>query len=298
METNNRLLKAVFFIVGSIVVFSIIFIYHVRPKEQVFFDHYYDLSFDNSDEYYEDISLNLGYITNAGDTRTVIDVDFPEHPDLAVLASEDNYSHFTHGFDWNYEESGFPHGDIFGHYSVRTVFCQIRILPDSNDHDVMRLTKAHLRFSDGSEMTVDIGQINMYNRDSTNSFFEFASGSSSSDGSSKSSHRVLEDVSLFKIESPLLEKFDYRIEMNINGTDIDDIEGLLVGKDHNLTLSSQVMPADDIIERYTRFDIHPELILSGADGSEQSLRLYNISSISHDYSFIDLYRYVKEKEDL
>jgi len=235
-----------FFIVDIIVVVSIIFNYQVRIKEQVFFDHYYDLSFDKGSEHYQDISFNLGYITNASDTRTVIDVNFSEQPGLAVLASEDNYSHFTDSFSLNYEESGFPHGDIFGRYSVRTVFCQISILPDSNADDVMILTKAHLRFSDGSEMSVDIGRINIYNRDSTNSFFEFASGSSSSDGSSKLS---------------------YRIEMNI-------------------------------IERYTRFDIHPELILSGAHGNEKTLRFYNISSVSHDYRFKDLYIYVKEKEEL
>ncbi|MCZ0703058.1 hypothetical protein J2T56_001374 [Natronobacillus azotifigens] len=265
---------------------STITIRHVRIEEPVFFDHYYDLSFISDSDSYQDIPFELGYITNANDSRTVVEVSFPEHPDLYGMASEYN----MHGFGWGYEERE-QHGDIFGQYSVRTVYLQMRMYDIEEDRTI---TKAELYFSDGSNMVVDIGQINLYKHEHSPNLLKHMSGSASSAGTSESRYNVLEEISILKIEGPLYEKFDHRIEIEMNGVDSDtlhDMGGLSVEKGHNLTLFSRVKPVDEILERYTRFDIHPELIILGEDGNRQSLRIYNTSSEDYRYHFMDLYRY-------
>jgi hypothetical protein len=291
MEVNKRLINIVILGVGILVVGSLILMKYLKLEEPVFFDHYYDLMvYDNQRP--EERSFTLGYITNVQDSKTVVDITFPEYPDIYIQASEYGY---THGFNWGNERSSIP-GEVYGRYSVRNVFCKIISLPDTYLDSV--LTKAQVSFSDGSEKTVDIGEIHIYEYEPNQPFLEFLSSSGSSGGSSTTSYKVLEDIKLVRIESTLLKQMGQRIKIDVNDQKKERIEGVAVVKSGNLNVSAQIVSIDDIIQRYTRFDIHPKLVFSVEDESEHFARFRNIASMYHSYRFSDVYRYLKAREEI
>lgn len=243
-------------------------------------------------EHYQKISFNLGYITNADDDRVVIGVEFPEYPELNVQASENG---FIHHFSWDSRQKNTP-GDIYGRYSVRSVYCQIIDFPKGKDLGGVVLTQTRILFNDSSEMTVDIGEIHLYEHEPGKSPLKHVSSTGSSDGTSRTSYKVLEGITLVSIESPLMEKFQDRLDLEINGNNPADIVKLTLQEGNILDVTSKVGPAKDIVSEYALFDMHPKLTFMGDDRSQYSQRIYNINSLSNNYSFMDLYRYIKARE--
>ncbi|TCK92573.1 hypothetical protein EDC19_1722 [Natranaerovirga hydrolytica] len=268
---------------------------HIKLDEPVFFQHYYDQRVYIDNRYHnQDNPFNLQYITNVDDDRVVMAVEFLEYPELNIKVTEEQ---FSHSFNWGYGQDNTP-GETYGWYSVRTVYCQITDFPEEKGLDGVVLTQAKILFDDFSEKTVDIGEIHLYESELGERLLSQVSASSSSYGTSSSRYKVLEDISLVTIVSPLMEKFQDRVELEVNGSNSVDIAKISLQKGNFLEVISKVGPPteEDIVSQYTLFNIHPKLIFTDVDGNDHDQRFYNINSIYHNYTFIDLYRYVKARE--
>ncbi|SDL00032.1 hypothetical protein [Natronincola ferrireducens] len=291
MEINNKIFNVVLVLVATLVAAGYGLIFYLKLDGPVFFHHYYDQRIYVDREHYQDISFNLGYITDAYDDRVVIDIEFPEYPELTIQASEYGY---IHPFNWGFEHNDTP-GDIYGRYSVRSVYCKIIDLPEGKDLDGVVLTQARIMFDDSSEMAVDIGEIHLYEHMTGESLLEHISSSGSSDGTGKTTYRILGDLTITLIESPLMEKFKDRVQWKVNGTNPHVTVGMTLQEGNFLDVTSKVGVADDIVSEYTLFDIHPKLTFTDDHGIHYSQRFYNINSIYHNYSFTNLYRYIKAR---
>ncbi|TCT14522.1 hypothetical protein EDC18_1053 [Natranaerovirga pectinivora] len=292
MEINNRIFKGILTLIAVLVVAGYSLVFYLKLDEPVFFQHYYDQRVYVDREHYQDISFNLGYITNAYDNSVVIDIAFPEYPEITIQASEYGYSH---PFNWGSEQNKTP-GDIYGRYNVRSVNCKIIDLPKEKDLDGIVLTQARILFSDSSEMTVDIGEIHLYEHRFGKSPLEHVSSSGSNNGTGKTSYRILGDLTITAIDSPLMEKFKDRVQWKINGSNPEDSLGMTLQKGNFLDVTTKVGIGDDIVSQYTLFDIHPKLTITDDDGIHYYERVYNIKSLYHNYSFMGLYRYIKARE--
>lgn len=295
METNNKIFRVVLVLVAIFMAAGYSIVFYLTLDAPVFFHHYYDQGvFVDRAHYQGDISFNLSYITNASDESVVIDIAFPEYPELIIQASE--YGYVDH-FNWGADVNNTP-GEIYGRYSVRTVYCTIIELPDGKDPDGVVLSQARVRFSDHSERTVDIGEVHFYQRIPGETPLEHVSSSSSSDGTGKTSYRTLKELTLTAIDSPLMEKFQERVQWKINGGIPEEAVGMTFQERSILDVTSAVGLAEDIISDYTLFDIQPVLTFTDHDGTQYSQRFYNINSLYHSHSFMDLYRYINAREAL
>ncbi len=267
-------------------------VFYIKLDKPVFFQHYFDQGVYVDSDYYHGNSFNLGYITDAYDDRVVIDIGFPEEPELNIQASE--YGDIN-SFNWGSEQNNTP-GDIYGRYSVRSVYCKIIDLPEGKDLDGVVLTQANILFSDSSEMTVDIGEIHLFEHMFGESPLKDVSSSVSSDRTGKTSYKILGGLTVTAIESPLTEKFKDRIQWEVNGGNPYTAVGMTFKDGSLLNVTTKISPPDDIISEYTLFNIQPKITFTDNGGKCYNQRIYSVNSIYHNYSFMNLYRYIKARE--
>ena len=294
MNVNDRIFKAVLLLSAILVAAGYGLVFFIRLDQPVFFHHYLDqrVSMDREVNY-QGGGFNLKYITNLDDDRVVIDVEFPEFPDLVVHSSE--FYHTDH-FNWG-QNQGVSPGETYGRYSLRTVYCEIVDLQD-DDFESAVVTKAKILFGDFSQILVDIGEIHLYRHDYRERPFEHVSSTGSSDGSSSTNYRILEDMTLVGFESDLMKRFEDRISWKINGMMPDDAPGTELIEGSIFSVSSNIKPSEDIKSRFAIFDVQPELVFELADGSLVTQRFYNINSLYHHYSFKDIFSYLRERGEI
>lgn len=294
METNNRIFKIIISLVAILMVVGSLFVFSLKLDEPVFFDHYYDQRvYVDKDQYHQEISFDLCYITDAFSDRVVIDIKFPEYPMIDIQVSEE-YGHIPE-FYWEEEQEG-PLGVVHGRYSIRSVTCKIIDLPEEKTLDGLVLKKAEILFSDSKVITVDIGEIYLYEHMFGESPLEHISSSAGPGETSQTSYRILRDITITATESPLMEKFNNRVQWKINGEEPDTLVGRTLPEGSVLEVTSKVDPEDDILNKYNLFDIHPNVSFTDVSGVHYSQRFYNIDSFYPSYSFSDLHRYIKARE--
>lgn len=258
-------------------------------------DHYYDIEVNDNGQYLNDMPISLKYITNFDDDKVVDNIEFPEFPELIIQASE-------YGLDpgisiMEQSQTEVP-GSAYGQYSVREIFIHIQNSSEAEDLDNEVITQAQIHFSDSSSLTVDIGKIHLYNRIAEEGALESIQGSASSDGTGETVYRALEEVTISSIGSSLLENVDDRVDIQINDLDYTDAESLTIQEESLLRIITRVSSAEKSRDDYTIFDIHPELTFTTEDGTEYNQRIYNINNLHPEYSFLNLYRYLKARGDM
>lgn len=292
MESNTKLYKTALISVAILLILSLIFINYIKLDQPVFFKHYFDIRSYNAGEYYEEIPFALKYITNVEDSRRVAYISFPEHPEVAIQASEDEY---MSGMHWGYGPNNYSN-ENYGRYSVRTVFCNIVYLPEDM-YDDLAITKAIIGFNDSSEISIDIGTLHVYKAELTTDVLGNYYSSSSSDGVSEDRYNILEDVKFESLESSLLGQISDQVELNMNDIEISKATGSFFETWEQINIISQQKSTGDLLKDYSLFDIHPKLIFSDKNGHRHSTRILNINNIySNDYNFINLFRYIKERQ--
>lgn len=289
MKINNKLFKGVLTFVAFLVLIGSGLSFYLRLEEPVFFQHYYEVSFYKDSRYNQNIFFNLGYITNANDDRIVSGIEFLTYPDLKIqVSSESNSYPFNGG---NGPDGTL--GEIHGEYSVRGVSCHVI---DDNDFGELVLKKAKVRFSDSSEIIVDVGEIYFLERAFLDIPLEHVSSSSSSDGTGTTIYKALKEIKVKSFNSPLMEKFKDRVQIKINGTEHEAALGMSIEEGKYLSVTSKVGPAKDMVSKYTLFDLQPNLSMTTLEGLQYNMSFYNMDSLLHPYNFFDLYRYIKARE--
>ncbi|SEN49842.1 hypothetical protein SAMN04488134_101224 [Amphibacillus marinus] len=299
MDVNKRIFRIFLIIIGIVATGCMIFIQYVSLAEPIFFKQYADLSVNLDDDDYQyglsDELFSFNYFTNAEDKRVVSYVSFPEYPDLHIQPFEDDWGMF--GLDFETEQPDLI-GQLYGRYSLREVLWQIVDLPEESLDNELILNEAIFYFSDGSEVKTDIGQIRLSRSASDSEIIEFLSGSSSSDGDSRSNFKVLKPINFSGFEAHFLDQISQRVEMKINNQNIYDLEELQLEEGDTLTIVSQIKPAQTLQERYTRFNLSLKLIFTDEKDQEYYLTWKESPSFREDFSFTDLYKYTKEQEGL
>ncbi len=292
MTINNRIFKAILVLVIVLMVLGYSLVFYLRLDKPLFFYHYYDQRVIINESRYQDVNFILNYITNVRDEKVVTGIEFPEYPEIKIRVSAFDSNN---PFNWSSKKHK-ALGDIYGQYSVRRVNCMLTELPNTEKIDGIVLTQAKIKFSDESVITANIGEIHFYPEMPIEIPMEAFSSTGSSDGTGETSFKILKDLTLTTIDDTFMEKFKDRIQWQINDKSPEDSIGETFKKDHLFEVTSRVTPTDDIITRYTLFDAHPELTFVEDNGLQYSQRLYNLDSLYHHYSFMELYRYIKARE--
>ncbi|MBF4692139.1 hypothetical protein [Fusibacter ferrireducens] len=294
MAINNRIFKAILILIAVLIIAGYGLVFYLQLDEPMFFYHNYDQRVFDNESNHQDISFNLNYITNARDNRVVIGIEFPKYPDIIIQATE---FRARNPFNWNFKAPKVP-GDIYGLYSVRSVTCNLMEWPRGRALDDVVLEKAKILFSDASEIVVDIGTIQLYTERFDTIPLEPVLSSSSSDGSGKTAYKILENLTIVAVDSASMEKFKDRVQWQINTKTPEDSVGMTFQEGSALEVTSRVDSTEDIVSEYTLFDLHPKVIFMDDNGVQYTQRFYNIDSIYHNYSFIELYRYIRARRTI
>lgn len=295
MERNNRIYRGILLLTAGLILVGSWVLYYFRLEEPVFFTHYYDLRIESEMENGYNEGFILGYVTNAYDKRVVTAIEFEEIPELKLWASERE----DVPFQWESEEKGVP-GEIHGRYSVRKVFVRNFTIPEEVKADGKVLRKAKIQFDDSSEITVDIGEVHLYENERRNEVrpYEHVSSSSSSDGTSLTVYRILEELTITDAENPLAERLKGRLNWKIDGEEPDEALGSVYGERSILSVSSRVLTGEDILDIYSLFDFHPVITFTDQEGEVYTQRFYNMRSYDENYSFLGLHRFIKAREEM
>lgn len=283
-------------LVGILIVAGYVLILHVRLDEPVFLNHYYDLEIYEDGEYLNDMPLSLNYITNVDDDRVVNHIEFPEFPELFVHVSEYGFEE-TGLFNMGQSQNDIP-GHTYGQYSIREVFIHFQNISDVEELNDEIITQAQIYFDDSSSLMVDIGEVHLFNRTDDETPLENLQGSSSSDGTGETLYRATEDITLSSMDRSLLENVEERVDIQVNNMDYTDAEGLFVQEEDSVNITTLVQPSEELSVEYTIFDIHPAFILSAEDGTDYSQRIHSINNPQPEFSFLNLYRYLKTREEM
>lgn len=294
METNNKLYKVALLTIGILLGFSLIVISYLKLDKPIFFEHYYDLRSNIGHEEYEEIPFSIRYITNIDERSAVIDIEFPEYPQVIGQASEYDY---MDSFNWGYDSND-TLGESYGRYSLRTVYCSI-ISPQDNSYGDMIINEALISFDDGSKELIDLGELHLHGYVSRTELLESNHSSASSDGTSESRYVISGKFTYDSLESPLLNQFSDQVTLDINGVEISQAKGLVLEDGEHMTIKSQLKNSDNLTEDYRLYDIQPKFTFIEENGDAQNVIIRNIYNMyNNDYNFINFIRYLREREVL
>tara|TARA_A100001015_G_C15043726_1_gene741770 strand:- start:1652 stop:2533 length:882 start_codon:yes stop_codon:yes gene_type:complete len=289
---NNRLFLSILGSISTIAIIGFLFLSYIKLDEPLFFEQYYEqqvtvLSDGDLDSHGGEFELK--YLTNAFEDKTVIHVEFPEEPDLAVQASE-----YPIGISANSTP-----GKTQGPYSVRTVYVQPLELFGAEQFDQTTLTQAKLFFSDNSSMTVDIGEVNFYTVSPDQLDTEqlnYFSSTSTSEGDTSHFYEVKSEVTLTGVHSEHLDKFADWINFKINDQPLKTMIGKTFQSGETFSVSSEMVEnrSRNILDRFTEIKIRPELTLTDAEGQQHTSRTFEIED-REAFTFFNLLEYVKAR---
>lgn len=293
MDKNDKSFKGILILAGVLVVIGYILTVFVRLDDPVFFDHYYDVQIEENDDR-NSFFLKLKYITNQDDNREILDVTFPEQPDLFIGFSETGDANMNY-FDWSVSHTE-PQREQYGLYSVRNLYIEAIGNMDIEDLHGTNLTEAVIHYNDSSRVTAQIGKIDLLKLNSQDEVIRFNSGTETYEGVS-SSYTVHEAVTLSGLEFNGREVVEDRIDIDINGRPFGEMTGKTVEEGDPFFSQVTMQPSADVLKEYAMVSIYPELTVLTETGDEQTARLFRTGYETDHYSFIGLSRYVKLKEE-
>lgn len=290
MSQNKKILKTGIIMILITLVISVSISFFLRLDKPVFLKSYLELKLHELDNgYYRDSQFELRYITNANDYRVVNGIEFIDMPELHACASEYNHGFMFSGF---YDTSKTMPGQIEAMYSLRTVYIQLDTYIVEDPIDELHLTRAKVYFSDGYIQTVDIGDIVLIDDEKTNDYLEFK-GSGSSD---TNLFAVKEDITLLKVDSPLLMNIEDLIDIEIDNTDYRNVKGIKYSKGHSLQTKSVLSEINDPISKLNSYHIRPRIYFEDNEGNILYTDVNGFYYKGHNFELLDLIKYLRAEE--
>lgn len=292
MEKNKLILKVGLMLIALSLVFCIGAAFYLKLDIPVFFKNYGEIYlYKTEDGRYENNNFTLNYLTNSSDTRTVTDIYLKGAPELDFGASEYDFWGW-----WPISSQNNNLGNIFGRYSLRTVYIKIYPSPEKS-LDATEIEDLVINFDNGDVMTTNIGKI-VLKEDQTNREYVSRDGaSSSSDGTASSNYLVLRDVTLEKLDSPFLEYIKDNVEITVDGKDYRDISGMEYKAGDRFHINSYLKTPNDILAKYTFVDFDFDLYFKDTEGNMHSTRSHYIDYQTHysNLSTKDIISYLKSR---
>lgn len=294
-KKNKQILKAGLTVIGFLLIIALIFIHYGWLKEPVFLYHYYETELPQ-DEQSVGGGFTLYYLSNRADTRKVYGASFKEAPEVMFYATEEKPQNGYMVFQNNVSQTG----EMYGGYTLHSVYVMIPNDRNTNSMDGLQLTQATFDFTDGTKYSADIGRIVLYKPDYTETGLKSHSGTSSSDGTFSTDYNVESDLTLVKIDSPLMDKVDKLFDIKADGYPASEVTGREYGRGSRLVLSGTSKKPGDIIEQLSIYQLKPELYYNTVDGKFHRIRLYdfNYNVINRRFNQFKIIRYLMAREVL
>ncbi|MDD6795894.1 MAG: hypothetical protein PUE01_10885 [Clostridiaceae bacterium] len=286
MSKNNKILKISLALVIVSALISIAVVMKLKVKKPVFFENFIEVQTSGYEGKYslDENAFNIKYITNIDDNRNVVGITFKEFPEGNFLVGENN--------------------DVenYGRYAVHTLNITSFDIDFKENIDEIILTEADVLFSDGSNLTVDLGKIAICKSQDSPADLERFNSTFSSEGECVVSVKTNEDVTIEKVETPftdVMSKFNYSIN-NVSGIHNfdEDIKGKSFKKDTYVEFLSEYKESDDIIENYTRYSFRPKVYFVNKYNDRYSGKYFTMKNENIQYSYYGLYKYLKARGEL
>jgi len=279
-------------LMGLLTVGLTVFLSAVRLKEPLFLPRCVTQDFYSQDSWEMQRSFSLEYFVNADDTRTVEQISFDG------WTNEEVVFHAVKGL----ENTGAAN---LGMYALRTVY----VVPQLNHrhleeggeiYKTMVLKIARVVFSDGSEQTVDIGEIQLHWDRIRGEKLGMHVSTGSSGGNSSETLSGEEDFTLLDLRfSPEVEAGEL-LSLTINGKNAlnGGIRGMQLEKGERLHVEAKFPEPRDLDRRFTSYELTPVLTLrdsSGAESEEYLNEIYYDAVYAKD-SIRQILRYVLHRK--
>lgn len=289
MELNKRLFKGGISVIIIVLLVSIGISYYLRLDEPVFLKVYMEKYMPQDKEYHEDVSLEIKYITNIEDGRTVSFVEFQDYPELNVYSSE----YGLNDLNFFYEEPGL--GQDIGRYNVRTVYVYLDTSNLKDYNEEIHINKARMHFSDGETKDVDIGKLILYSDKGLSNYehFQHISSSGRGDGSSSTREKIKEDIQLVKVEGVLLDQVKDFTEISIGNKDYRQIEGERYKSGSYLQIDTIFNKPDDAELKMYDYELKPKLIYRDGKGKEFLYRILNLHYYKREFTYKEILEFLK-----
>ena len=270
-----------------------------RVEEPIMLPVYMEVGVDISewDENSGEVHIPLYYLTDNKFDDSVIGITFTERPDL--ISSGGESSDFFYSSDSFFGNRNMNVYRQYGRYNIYQVNVDISSIPLEEE---IKLTKAELLWLSGERTMVDIGTVYLYKNDFEQNSLISQYSSSSTDGISVLGMEVTEDITIERIESPLLSYFDGKCTFDINGNmyQVSELNNLDLefkkGDYLEITVSTQGLRNQDF-NPYYFMEIQPKLLFKEKNKKQAYVRIYNIRE-SLDYKLTSenqIYDYIKER---
>lgn len=302
MELNNKILKYGLMLITLSLIFTIGFSLVYKLKAPVFLKMYVEQPMSNDPNLNVIENFKLNYITDVSDKRRIIDIQFKEEPNMEVFVSDrpagGGFSPFSN-HNFNSQQ-----GDIYGRYIIKSIYLRMELNDINKEFFEVALNNGRVTFDDGSTQDIDLGEIILYKDERRiedtdyKPTFSFVSTSGSSDGTSTSQLEVNEDINLIEVKSPILYNVKNYIEISIDDIDYSQISGLEYEKGKVLNAYSKFEPPEDIVNKYTVYDMKPKLYYENKDGKISYTRIYNIDYIPYNFDLIGIFNYLRARGEI
>jgi len=300
MNHNIKALKISIIAITVTLVSCLGISYYITLDEPVFFPNYSEfvIYYDGSAEesFHRQDLFQLQYVTNITDKRTVTGIVFPEAPELNLQGS--NYMKNL-GFAVFSNDNSQMIGTTYGRYSVRTIFVGLTYVRGEEPFSDFLLTKAKIYYNTGEIQEVDLGKIILRSKKYELGYLDGKSSSSSSNGYSSEILNAHKDITLMKVDSPLLKDVAGLFELTIDGIDYTKISGLERKQGSAIKVEALFETPKDKTYLYNTYHFLPDIYYKDKDENIFTRNIYNISYLpyySNPYSFTGLIKYLHSKE--
>lgn len=186
---KGRIFWTSLFLIGVSWVINSIYAHSKQLEEPIFLEHYIDTTLQ------ETIHIPLYYLTNVNDSSSISYVTIDGFPNY--VAQDHSFS----GFGFNHHSEQHRNLQTFTHHAFRNVQLTLNMfeLESLLQDGKYTFNEIEVFFNDGKNMTVQIGEITIYEDPSYHDLLDPLGGSSSSNGDSKTTYRVMEDLSIENI---------------------------------------------------------------------------------------------------
>lgn len=287
MQRNKKILQIGLVILVLTLLLSMGFVTYTRLDQPVFFYNYKEIDLQSVEGYYSKRHTNFSYITNAGDSRHVVDISFPG-AEAVELRVTDTSTQLTPEFTHNY-----------GHYTVRDVSVTIEDLDNTTSFEPLELRIGTVTLDNGETLEVDFGRVDITNHGKKYPLTQFITStlSGSSDGVDQdiSTFRATEDIRLIAVESPLFQDLGSMLSLEINGVALKDIAGMMFKEGDTITVTTTIAPTKAPNSTYTSVEFQPLLTWQDKKSDLHTQILSGIHYSPYRFQLFGILKYLMER---
>ena len=298
MQTNRRLFITGLILISVTTLAALGFWWSVKLEGPVFFEQFRERTSivgttPEGFPLYQQVTLQMPFLTDASDKRVIERVVFPEVP-----WPEDQVRIYYEPGAGLTNFMGTPVGKTtIGRYNFNTLMVSIDLL-EAEPFGPVKLTHADLYYANGERETVEIGEIYLSGIELPEGHFEHRSSGGTSDHSYESNFSVEIPMEVLEVKSPLMSELEALFEIKINGESAAELQGAKFSEGDSVHTTAVLKGPWDITQQFTVYDLTPVLTYRTTEGEIYSQRLMSIIEYQAVYrpeNFLDLVRYLRAR---